>query len=333
MKKYILRTEHRKFHYLYKITRVGGRFYIGIHSTDDLDDGYFGSGQVLWKSVKKYGKDCHTIEIIEYLSSRESLKAREKEIVNENLLAEPLCMNLAIGGGGGCSNKQRDKWDLSKKKKPILSEETKIASDLKRRARRHTPETKANMATHAKRRLKDGTMKTWATALSPEQRAKALQNSNGPQGKLCQYNLEGDLIKVWQNFDEALAELKVIPGRLCLAIKDPNVVCSDSLWRRKEEPKIAVDKKLLETRAKKAKLQNASSIEQLDDSGKIIEVWDSTSAATRTYGVRVAIDRALKTGCKAHGFYWRKVERALNPLEIFTVLQRPRSQWNDEHPS
>lgn len=170
----------------------------------------------------------------------------------------------------------------------------------------HTEETKDNMAAHAKRRLKAGTMKTWATALSPEQRAKALQNSNGPQGKLCQYNLEGDLIKIWLDYNEVVSVLKVVPGRLSLAIKDPNVVCANSLWRRKEEPKIVVDKKLLEARAKKAKLQSAKSIEQLDDSGKIIKIWDSTSEATRTYGVRIAIDRALKTGSKAHGFYWQK---------------------------
>lgn len=48
------RANQRKFHFIYKITRNddSGRFYIGLHSTDNLNDGYFGSGQVLWIAVK-----------------------------------------------------------------------------------------------------------------------------------------------------------------------------------------------------------------------------------------------------------------------------------------
>lgn len=34
------RADERKFHYIYKITRFDGKYYIGMHSTDDLDDGY-----------------------------------------------------------------------------------------------------------------------------------------------------------------------------------------------------------------------------------------------------------------------------------------------------
>lgn len=37
------RADQRKFHYIYKISRDAGRYYIGMHSTDDINDGYFGS--------------------------------------------------------------------------------------------------------------------------------------------------------------------------------------------------------------------------------------------------------------------------------------------------
>jgi len=96
------RPEKRKFHYIYKITRNdgSGKYYIGLHSTDDLHDGYFGSGQRLWKSIKKHGKEKHSKEILEFLHSRHALLEREKELVNEKTLTDPLCMNLAIGGGG-----------------------------------------------------------------------------------------------------------------------------------------------------------------------------------------------------------------------------------------
>lgn len=91
----------KKFHYIYKITRFDGKYYIGLHSTDNLDDGYFGSGLKITRSIKKYGKDAHTKEIIEFLPNREDLKKREAEIVNEECISDPLCMNIALGGTGG----------------------------------------------------------------------------------------------------------------------------------------------------------------------------------------------------------------------------------------
>lgn len=95
-------TRDHKYHYIYKTTcSVTGKYYIGMHSTSNLDDGYIGSGQRLWKSIKKHGKENHSIEILEWLPDRSSLKAREKELVNESLLSDPMCMNLALGGGGG----------------------------------------------------------------------------------------------------------------------------------------------------------------------------------------------------------------------------------------
>ena len=97
------RADQRKHHYIYKITRTdgSGKYYIGMHSTDDLDDGYFGSGSLLSKSIKKHGKDKHVKEILEHLPSREALKLREKELVNEELLGDKKCMNLKLGGEGG----------------------------------------------------------------------------------------------------------------------------------------------------------------------------------------------------------------------------------------
>ena len=96
------RAQRRKFHYIYKITnKLNGKFYIGMHSTDNLDDGYFGSGKYLWNSINKHGKENHEMEILEHYFSREDLAAREKELVNRELIGTALCMNLKVGGDGG----------------------------------------------------------------------------------------------------------------------------------------------------------------------------------------------------------------------------------------
>ena len=97
-------ADRRKHHVIYKTTcLVTGRYYIGMHSTDDLADGYIGSGKRLWQSIKKHGADQHRCEVLEYLPSREALRLREVEIVNEQLLEDVKCMNLALGGDGDWS--------------------------------------------------------------------------------------------------------------------------------------------------------------------------------------------------------------------------------------
>ena len=97
-------------HYIYKTTcNVTGRFYVGMHSTSNLEDGYLGSGKRLRSSIRKYGIENHSKEILEFLPDRSSLKEREKNLVNEDLLHDPLCMNLQPGGGGGFSSEEHKK--------------------------------------------------------------------------------------------------------------------------------------------------------------------------------------------------------------------------------
>lgn len=102
----------RKHHFIYKTTNLlNGKYYIGMHSTNNLNDGYMGSGKRLRRSINKYGKENFRVEILEYLPDRELLVKREKEIVNEELLKDPMCINLKEGGRGGfCDDDHKDKF-------------------------------------------------------------------------------------------------------------------------------------------------------------------------------------------------------------------------------
>jgi hypothetical protein len=93
--------KEKTIHYIYKTTcNITGRWYIGMHSTNNLEDGYMGSGKILRHSIRKYGVENHTKEILEYLPSREELILREQKIVNKELIGDGKCMNLREGGGG-----------------------------------------------------------------------------------------------------------------------------------------------------------------------------------------------------------------------------------------
>lgn len=87
---------------IYKTTNLlNNKYYIGCHQTNNLNDGYLGSGKHLKYAIKKYGKNNFKFEIMYSLSSKEEMFDLERSIVNEDLVNNPLTYNLKIGGSGG----------------------------------------------------------------------------------------------------------------------------------------------------------------------------------------------------------------------------------------
>lgn len=95
-------ADRRRFHYIYKTTcLITGRYYIGMHSTDDMNDGYMGSGKRLSRSLNKHGRSNHVKEILSNHASRNDLCLKEAELVTLDLIkSDELCMNLVAGGNG-----------------------------------------------------------------------------------------------------------------------------------------------------------------------------------------------------------------------------------------
>lgn len=96
---------------IYKITnKVNGKMYIGQHITDDLDDGYLGSGKVIRRAVAKYGEECFTKEWLEFTDNKADLNYLERMYVNEEWLDRPDTYNLKLGGEGGSAKGENAAW-------------------------------------------------------------------------------------------------------------------------------------------------------------------------------------------------------------------------------
>ena len=99
------RVKH-KYNYFYKITNnLNNHFYYGVHSTDNLDDGYMGSGVRLHYAYKKYGIENFSKEILKFFDTREQANQYEAEIVTEELVKDNNCYNVILGGGFDTSGK------------------------------------------------------------------------------------------------------------------------------------------------------------------------------------------------------------------------------------
>ena len=90
----------RKYNYFYKITNnINGFYYYGVHSTDNLDDVYMGSGTKLKLAYKEFGIENFSKEILRFFDTKEEAFEYESSVVTEQLVLSEKCYNQKIGGG------------------------------------------------------------------------------------------------------------------------------------------------------------------------------------------------------------------------------------------
>lgn len=110
---------------------LDGKQYIGDHSTDNIDDGYLGSGVYLQRAIKKLGKNSFKREILEFFDDKLSaVNSQEKYILMYDTLS-PKGYNISPKGGYGMPGSF-----LSEESKKKIGEKNKL--NLK--GRKQTPE-------------------------------------------------------------------------------------------------------------------------------------------------------------------------------------------------
>ena len=165
---------------IYQIkNKINGKLYIGKHQTENINDGYFGSGVALRSAVEKYGKENFVKEILFVFDTEKEMNAKERELITEEFVMRNDTYNLGVGGEGGphFKGKTHNEEIISKRtesrkdfkhsveaRKKIseansrrdISDETRKKIAEKAKGRKHSDETKKKLSEIAKRKLLRG---------------------------------------------------------------------------------------------------------------------------------------------------------------------------------
>lgn len=168
----------KTYNYIYLITNnLNGKIYVGKHSTDDLNDGYMGSGVAINRAYNKYGKENFNKKILAFADTKEKLNWFERFYIKK-YHARINGYNLTDGGDGGntiggkhlsfetkckMSNirkgkkfTEEHKLKLSESKKgkkraPMSEEQKKKLSEVQK-GKHHSEETKRKISESMKRK-------------------------------------------------------------------------------------------------------------------------------------------------------------------------------------
>jgi hypothetical protein len=145
-------------HTLYKsICIPSSKFYIGVHSTNDVGfgtdtwkDPYIGSGNGIRNGLKKYGRKAFVVEIIAYFDTVDFAYDAEGDIVTQEWIDENRSKIYNIIPGGKKPPKNRMFGDDNPAKRPEVGEKIRQSklgkpSPCGMRGKHHTEETKKKL--------------------------------------------------------------------------------------------------------------------------------------------------------------------------------------------
>jgi len=95
-------SKEKQYNFVYKTTNLlNGMIYIGKHSTDNIDDGYIGSGGDFCIDLYELGRENFEREILSYHDTSDEAYDAEAEIVTKEFIQEETNYNKVTGGKRG----------------------------------------------------------------------------------------------------------------------------------------------------------------------------------------------------------------------------------------
>ena len=147
---------------IYKTTNlINGKFYIGKHQSENINDNYIGSGIALKRAIKQYGIENFKKEILFIFDTELEMNMKEKEIITEEFVLRKDTYNVGIGGEGGAhfKGKSHSKEVREKIRKSLSTPEAKEKAiqygrmaGLASKGRKLSGAARKNMSEAAKKR-------------------------------------------------------------------------------------------------------------------------------------------------------------------------------------
>lgn len=99
-----MNEKKKKYYLIYQITnKLNGKIYIGKHITNNINDGYMGSGKYIRQAIQQNGIENFEKTILFECNSEDEMNQKEAEIVNEDFIVRDDVYNVIPGGAGGWS--------------------------------------------------------------------------------------------------------------------------------------------------------------------------------------------------------------------------------------
>lgn len=234
---------------------INGKTYIGVHSTDILNDGYIGCGifsnsdarknLLFHKAVKKYGYASFERHILSFYDTYQEALEEEKYLVNKKWVRLNSNYNAAIGGAGNTvewmDEKRKNEW------KSKISESIKIW--LKNGG---YEKVKISSPKNARKMFGD---------------KNPMFNTRNPsvQRSVIQYDKEMNFIKKFDNLTDAAKEVGAFISSITFCCKGRYSSCKGYIFRYEKYS----DEELLKMQCrlnerKLNKLQNKTKQRQLE---------------------------------------------------------------------
>ena len=156
--------------YLIK-NQINKKIYIGVHTTENINDDYMGSGKLIKQAIKKNGAENFTKTILYICKTKEEAYFCEGQIVTEEFCKHPMTYNINLGGicppnlkgkkqtleqkeakrkrmliNNPMKGRKHKEETLIKFKNRVISEEQKIKNSLAHKGKVFSIETKERMS-------------------------------------------------------------------------------------------------------------------------------------------------------------------------------------------